>query len=273
MNKQIDLLGLHQSVAKLARQIKHVQLEGFNKALKITEKSGVQASTSIVTEIDESCHELSVSYLSKHFPDSGIISEEQKYHSVKEYNWVVDPLDGTLNYSRGIPLFGFSISYWHLNQPVYALNIFPALNLKVYAIEGRGMKVNGRNVHLKAGDAKEPQVVYSHVGTHEEKIPVADVISATASFPRYFGGSVYHAVLVGTHQIETGIFINNAIWDIAAGILFAREMGLGLHYISSEPDLKALPDNPYSFSIVMGVEPISKQLSDKIKVVQRREND
>ncbi len=93
----------------------------------------------IVTEADLASERFVLSELRAAYPDYGIISEEtSKAYSDAEWVWIVDPLDGTTNYSHGLPIYGVNIGLAHNGYPVMGVTCEPANNRTYWAVRGQG---------------------------------------------------------------------------------------------------------------------------------------
>ena len=93
----------------------------------------------IVTEADLASERFILSELRSAYPTYGIIAEETSQgFSDAEWVWIVDPLDGTTNYSHGLPIYGVNISLAHNGYPVLGVTYEPANNRTYWAMRGRG---------------------------------------------------------------------------------------------------------------------------------------
>ena len=93
----------------------------------------------IVTEADVASERFILSELRSAYPYYGIISEETNQRfSDAEWVWIVDPLDGTTNYSHGLPIYGVNIALAHNGYPVLGVTHEPANNRTYWAMRGRG---------------------------------------------------------------------------------------------------------------------------------------
>src|SRR3989344_3366010 len=101
-----DTQKIQKVVEKAAREAGKILLSYYGKLYKISKKE----NAGIVTEADKAAEEKIISLIKKHFPDHSILAEESglnEQHS--PYKWLIDPLDGTTNFSRQIPFFCVSI--------------------------------------------------------------------------------------------------------------------------------------------------------------------
>ena len=100
---------------EIAREAGELQMEQLHKARTIEYKSKFNP----VTEVDKACEKLIVDYLKSKFPSHDFLAEEGTDIKQKsEWLWVIDPLDGTVNYSHTYPLFCVSIALLHKGKPV-----------------------------------------------------------------------------------------------------------------------------------------------------------
>ena len=91
----------------IAKEAGQIVREGFNKNLKIEYKSN---DSDLVTNIDKASEKLITDFIKKKYPSHGILAEEGgSIKNSSEYIWVVDPLDGTVNFAHGLPIFSISI--------------------------------------------------------------------------------------------------------------------------------------------------------------------
>lgn len=93
----------------------------------------------IVTEADVASERFILSELGSAYPTYGVISEEMNQRfSDAEWVWIVDPLDGTTNYSHGLPIYGVNITLAHHGYPVLGVTHEPSNNRTYWAMRGRG---------------------------------------------------------------------------------------------------------------------------------------
>ena len=106
-----DLLNTAKSAAQEAGKI-------ILSALDQPRIPDFKGRTDLVTETDRRCEEVIISYIKKKFPDHAVLAEESgAYDSASEYEWVIDPLDGTTNFVHGYSSFGVSIGCMKNGHP------------------------------------------------------------------------------------------------------------------------------------------------------------
>ena len=100
-----------------------------------------------VTEADFAAEKLIIDSIKKSFPDHNIIAEESgEENNNSEYTWVIDPLDGTIAFMTGIPLFAVSIGLLKHNKPYLGVVNVPAIAHFFYAEKGQGAYLNGKKI-------------------------------------------------------------------------------------------------------------------------------
>ena len=124
--------------------------------------TSVKEDYSVVTEADLVSDQFIAEAINKEYPQDGLISEELQptIGAVSSAVWVVDPLDGTTNFSLGMPIWGVSIARVEHGWPVLAVIYFPVLDELFTAQFSTGAYLNGENIHT------------SNVLSHGIKAPV-----------------------------------------------------------------------------------------------------
>ena len=204
-----------------------VSLGGFtNRAFTVSRK----ADNSEVTEIDRNTETAITSVLRGAFPDFGIYGEEHGTSGPTdaEFVWVIDPIDGTTNFVRGVPVWGSLIALVHNDVPVLGVVSAPALGMRWWATVGDGAFFNGTRIHVST--VSEPSE--SHVSTTPNKgwekvggLPALQQLQVDALRSRGFGDFWQH-MLVAQGAIDIAIdAIGLAPYDNAAIYSIVQEAG------------------------------------------------
>ena len=101
-----------------------------------------------VTEVDQQAEKEIISILRKAYPGHGILAEESGLTDGDEYQWIIDPLDGTTNFLRGIPHFAVSIACEYRGKIEHAVVLDPIRREEFVASRGRGAQLNGRRIRV-----------------------------------------------------------------------------------------------------------------------------
>lgn len=118
----------------------------FSKHRLVRHKSA--SPWSIVTDVDIATEQLLIKRIRTAYPGHGVIAEESgRVRANAEYVWVIDPIDGTLNFASGIPLFGTMLALVHKGEVVLSAIYLPLLDELYVAKKGKGAHLNGTRIH------------------------------------------------------------------------------------------------------------------------------
>jgi myo-inositol-1(or 4)-monophosphatase len=261
----ISLAEVHQEVSRLLEKTDKLLLQYFSGEKQVISEVKTRHLEDLVTQADKQVEAIFKEALKEKFPQIGFIGEESDPTDIKDYNWVVDPIDGTMNFTYKIPIFGTSIALWKHNQPVYGIISLPVLNQTIHAIKNQGIYLNGQKYH-STRFLSDSFVVFSSGGHSEQRLKVLNQLLGIVSLPRSYACSVYQGLLSILRRAKAGIFLKNAIWDIGAIVILAQEAGLELKFISPWPDLKAKGLKDYQHSLVIGEADLVKKIVKAIKI-------
>jgi myo-inositol-1(or 4)-monophosphatase len=263
-----DLRQVHVEVQDIVRRV--IQEELTEKVGHIREtmtKKGAASQSLYVTKEDIHVDKKLRQALLAAYPEVGFVSEESKSKTQREYNWVIDPIDGTGNFSHGLPFYGVSVGLWLGNDPLYGTIHLPGLDTHVYAIAGEGVFEGEQKIEPMTQPVLHPYCLYAPVGSAEEVARVYRVIGETLGHPRDFGCCVYQAVLVCKGQADVFVGYQLSLWDIGVIVLMAKELGMPIQWLSAAPDLSSYEDGrQYSFvfgraqRLIEGVDALKKVL-------------
>ncbi len=241
---------LHDDLMPIMHQAEKLLLEGYYGAVDISWKSTGE-EWHIVTDVDKRIDTFLRNALRAQFPHIGLITEEQDNSGVEEWNWIIDPIDGTLNFSKKIPLFGISIALWHENQPIYGQISFPMQRDRYYALRDRGTYLNGNRLIGPHKLSKKPYFIFAYHGDNKLLL-LNSLIDKLQVFPRSFDSACYEGCLVAAGRADAAIFCGQAIWDIAALIPLIQEVGREVLFLSPWPDLNASESRDYRHCLLIG---------------------
>lgn len=149
---------------KTAREAGSIQLKYQYRVLNVE----IKQDRSPVTEVDKECEQLIRDKLLSAFPDDGFIGEETgKTAGKSNRTWMVDPLDGTRPYIRGIPTYSVLISLEDNGEYVVGVTHFPAKEESYWASKGGGAFCNNKKIHV-SGTKEMPVVIGSCLGIIEK---------------------------------------------------------------------------------------------------------
>lgn len=186
-----------------------------------------------LTIADTTINKLVINQVKAKFPDYGVLGEEESYKPERDTIWVVDPIDGTVPFSLGIPLSTFSIALVRRKdgQPVVAVTYDPWLDELFSATKGGGAFLNDNR--LKTSKKDDLLKAYLHMGGFSVDTDAASYGSTSAiDAVRKQGAKtisvqsgVYMANRVATGQFSGSIVGHPKAWDVAAIALLVEEAG------------------------------------------------
>ncbi len=181
----------------------------------------------IVTEADRGAEKLMREAIERRFPEHGILGEEYgPKNADAEYVWVLDPIDGTVSFAHGVPLFGTLIALSRRGQPVLGVIHQPILG-ELLIGDGTTTTLNGRPVHTRAIENLEEATVLctdlKHVAMHQDAGRFQALIERT-KLPRGWGDCYGYLLLAsGRADVMCDPIMNP--WDIAALVPVVRGAG------------------------------------------------
>lgn len=184
-----------------------------------------------VTAADIACESAILAELRAHEPDAAVLSEEAGGSPEPGKRWIVDPIDGTENFSRGNPVWGTLIAREIDGAPAVAVISAPALGRRWWAVRGEGaFTADGRRLRVSPIRSLD-QATFCYGGLHECPTPAdrAAVVAAAERFRCAWGWGNYWAhVQVAEGSAELALSFGVRLWDIAAPALLVAEAG-GTH--------------------------------------------
>jgi|SRR5579862_521967 len=185
-----------------------------------------KSDLSFVSEADLSSNELIVSYLRQHYPHYAIYSEESnyEYQSNTKGTWIIDPLDGTHNFLRQIPLYGISLALEKNNQLNCGVIYLPEQDKLFYASIGLGAFCNNDNIKVSVRDKAHALIHYEGLAKTENKWSTFKKLYNDFEL-RILYSTAYSLALLSSGQIEACYSEADHYYDFAAGAVILKEAG------------------------------------------------
>lgn len=221
-----------------------IVLQYFRNPMDVRYKSG----GSIYTNVDILVEQYLQQELIKIIPQAGFIAEESAVFDIKDFTWVIDPIDGTRNFVRGLPYFAIGVALMHHHDVVAAIAYAPALQEIFYAQQGYGFWHNGIRIDVrnKAWQQHDILAVVSHaqlqkIAANQHKKSL--FLSNTEKVRFRSSGSI----VVDLSYIAAGcldfIWLDQANWwDVAPGILFISQVRDGMVFFRGMKVSKSVHD-------------------------------
>lgn len=229
----LDLNAARDTAVAAARAAGERLLEFFESpTLKRDFKSN---SIDIVTEADKAAETIIADALLTAYPEHHLIGEEGGGQGAPietaDYRWYVDPLDGTTNFSHGLPLFSVSIALTdRRNRPLVAIVYAPYMRELFVAIAGQGATFNGRAIRVSSADTLHASALATGFPYTRATDPDNNLAQWAALVPliqgeRRLGSAALDLAYVAAGRLEGFWELSLNPWDILAGILLVREAG------------------------------------------------
>jgi myo-inositol-1(or 4)-monophosphatase len=214
-------------VARLcAREGERIVMAAFRRPQEVR----VKGRGNFVTAADLACERAIQEILAAEYPDHSILSEETATTTEGgEWMWVVDPLDGTHNYARGIPFFCISIALCLREEPLVALTYEPVGREEFWAQKGEGAFLNGERMRVSASESVHASVVGANLGYNEERsahmLALLQELWPGVQTVRMIGSAALGLAYAACGRFD--LFVHHMLypWDVAAGILLVEEAG------------------------------------------------
>jgi len=187
-----------------------------------------------VTDIDYSAEKEVIYHLRKAFPTHTIISEEAGVLKGEDndYQWIIDPLDGTTNFIHGIPHFGVSIACKHKGKLEHAVIVDPMRQEEFTASRGRGAYLNGSRIRTSNQIFLSGSLIATGIPFNSPSIEQMDPylaclndLAKESSGIRRLGAASLDLAYVAAGRFDAFWEMNLKPWDIAAGVLLIKEAG------------------------------------------------
>ncbi|BFM15851.1 inositol-phosphate phosphatase [Maricurvus nonylphenolicus] len=187
-----------------------------------------------VTEVDKASEKEIIYHLRKAYPDHRITGEETgtSGDADSDYEWIIDPLDGTTNFIHGIPHFAISIACLHKGQVEHAVVLDPIKREEFTASRGRGAALNGRRIRVTSRRGLDGALIGTGIPFSgfalDNMTPylaaLQEIAGQTAGIRRP-GAASLDLAYVAAGRFDGFWEMNLKQWDIAAGVLLVKEAG------------------------------------------------
>lgn len=229
----------------------------YKKPYEVTPENNKYAND-VVTNNDVLTQQFLVKHLAKLLPSCDFIGEEKLNGSGNcEYVWIMDPIDGTYNYTRNVELYGTQVALQKNGRTVFSVLHLPALKQTYYAFDGKSY-CNGKPIQTSPSDQARSVVlnIYLH---GKQKVPfTSETLNNYLKNKkmRIFGSSLYDFALVASGKTDCILINSSSAWDIEPGLLLAQNAGA-----------KVLHLKEHHLMIVAGNNKILNDIEKNLKLI------
>ncbi len=252
-----------ETAIKAAKNAAPILLENYGK-LK-TDQVSLKGARDFVTETDKKSEKEILATIQSRFPDHSILAEESGKHELKSpYQWIIDPLDGTVNYIHEIPVFCISIGLEYNGERKAAVILDPLRNELFTAEKGKGAFLNGKKITV----SRNPNFGDAILATgfpfriHERLDPYLKMfknIFTQVAGIRRCGSAAIDLAYTACGRFDGFWEMGLSPWDIAAGLLLIEEAGGIISGFDGKPATSATSD------LVCGTTHTHKKLLTEIQ--------
>ena len=183
-----------------------------------------------VSEVDRQAEQEIIGILRKAYPDHGVLAEESGHQDGNDYQWIIDPLDGTTNYLHGFPQFAVSIALRHKGRIEQGVVYDPLRQELFTASRGAGANLNDRRIRVTNRRNLDGALLGTGFPFKSQQHLDAYLDMFRALFPRTSGirrpgSAALDLAYVASGRLDGFWEIGLSVWDMAAGVLLIQEAG------------------------------------------------
>ena len=209
-----------------ARRAGELVLNRFRTDIEVS----LKGRANVVTDADLASERLILDYVRDEYPDFGVLSEESDpIAGASPFTWVVDPIDGTRNFAEGIPHFCIVVAIANGDQVVAGVTYDPMRDELFSAQQGAGAYLDGQRIHISDRENIDDAILGFDLGYDfgqaKHLMEMVAGIWPRISGYRLMGSSAMSIAYTAAGRIDLYAHHSLSSWDIASGILLAREAG------------------------------------------------
>ncbi len=195
-------------------------------------KIDMKGPANLVTEADLAAEKIIVETIKKTYPEHSFLGEEKvKAETNAENLWVIDPIDGTTNFTHDVPVVGISIAFSHKGEVVVGCVLNPFTDDLYLAIKGKGSTLNDKPIKVSSAEKISDSLIATgfYYGLGNDLNVSLDVIKTLIDKEchgiRRMGAASIDLCYVASGKFDAYFELKLNCWDFAAGMLLVREAG------------------------------------------------
>ena len=246
-----DIKKLVDDAIAWAREAGEVQLKYFRSShLNIRAKFN---DSDIVTEADKASEQVIINNINRTYPQHAILSEEMGGNAIEsDYRWIIDPLDGTTNFSNGLPLFSVSIAVEYRGEVIVGVVYAPYLDEMFHALKGGGAWLNGKPIAPSGKESLSHSVVTTGFPVDKDTTTDNNLDNVSRVLPRVRGMRRLGSAAIDLCYVAAGFLdgyweMNLHTWDVAAGQLIVQEAGACYSHFRTDRNISVVAATPLIF--------------------------
>ena len=185
----------------------------------------------LVSSNDEAAEKMIIKAIREVFPDDSMVCEESGDSIRNDRKWIIDPIDGTINYTHNIPIFGTQVALVEGDEPLISVMFLPTTDEMFVAVRGHGATLNGAHLDMRhiepigrsllsVGDYSKGRVDF-----RENQARLMELLRDHVGRIKMMGSSCFDFTMFAAGRTEYHArFVRNP-WDFVPGFLMAKESG------------------------------------------------
>lgn len=232
------MTALKEVLFEATREAGKIISDYFQGSFTVDNKEGIN---NLVTEVDKHSEKRIIEIIRMHYPTHSIISEEVgEMIQDSPYQWIIDPIDGTVNFAHGIPLCCVSIGLKHNDDLILGAVYNPMMNELFFAEKGKGAFLNDKPISVSTkSDFRKACLVtgfpYKWPDSQEHPIRVFERFILEGLPVRRLGSAAIDLCWVACGRFDGFWEYNLSSWDVAAGYLIVQEAGGRITNFEGDP--------------------------------------
>jgi myo-inositol-1(or 4)-monophosphatase len=221
--------GMVNIAIRAARRAGELIVRQMNQldSIKVVDKG----RNDFVSQVDQAAEGAIIEIVRDHYPDHAILAEESGAQGDHEYQWIIDPLDGTTNYLHGFPQFAVSIGVARKGELEHGV-VYDPLRQEIFsATRGQGAQLDGRRIRVSNRTALQQSLIAtgfpyrSNIEYIDRYLDMLRAVMLESSGVRRPGSAALDLCYVAAGRVDAFFEIGLSKWDVAAGALIIREAG------------------------------------------------
>ncbi len=199
-----------------------------------------QHAVDLVTNVDREAERVIRRRLLRAFPSVGFLGEEHGARGTTDARWIVDPIDGTMNFVHGVPIFAVSIGLEVAGRMVVGAIYDPMREEMFTAVHGRGARLNGRRMRVSQTSALSDSLLSTGFNAafrrnHQPYLRWFTALESRSHAVRRIGSTCICLAYIASGRLDGFYEQDLKPWDIAAGLLLVEEAGGRLSTLTGAP--------------------------------------
>lgn len=219
---------LNDVLMHATREAGKIIMQYFDGEFKVDHKEGIN---NLVTEVDKLAEKKIIEIIKLSYPTHSIISEEVgELLQTSDYQWIIDPIDGTVNFAHGVPICCVSIGVLYQDELILGAVYNPMMNELFFAEKGKGATLNGKKIKVSDNNNFKTAFLvtgfpYNWPESAQHPIKVFERLVLEGLPVRRLGSAAIDLCWVACGRFDAFWEYNLQPWDVAAGYLIVQEAG------------------------------------------------